>query len=99
MSAEKECHGCAKYYRDRTRRNSIAGQAASKPTHGVERMAAIHPSRPFATVVAGSALVDEPPGFAYSRRSLTRMSTAGTPSTSASATPGSARAAQAPWTS
>jgi hypothetical protein len=53
----------------------------------------IHPSRPFATVaVEGSFGVRRRQSFAYSGRSLTRMSSAGTPSTPASATRGSA-----PW--
>jgi hypothetical protein len=49
------------------------------------------PSRPFATVaVEGSFGIKSRQSFAYSGRSLTRMSSAGTPSTSASATRASA---------
>ena len=55
------------------------------------RMSAYHPSRPFATVaVEGSFGVKRRQSFAYSGRSLTRISPALTPSTPTSASTGSA---------
>jgi hypothetical protein len=55
------------------------------------RGSAFHPSQPFATVVVeGRFGVRRRQGFAYSGRSLNRMSAAATPSTPASAAPGSA---------